>query len=95
MADKRSIWIKRVQAWERSGQTRAQFCAARRLNVHTFDYWRRALRESSAALVPVVVAPTPATSPVEVVLANGIRLQVPAGSDLASLRSLIDVLHAC
>lgn len=99
MADRRSVWTKRIKDWERSGQTRASFCVARRLNLHTFDYWRRALRASSPPppLVPVVVAPAPVPAPtaIEVVLTNGIRLQVPPGSDLALLRPLIEALCAC
>lgn len=97
MADKRTMWSKRIQTWERSGQSRAAFCAARQLNLHTFDYWRRALRANPPpALVPVVVKPLPvAAAPIDVLLPNGIRLQVPSGSDTASLRSLLEMLRAC
>ena len=99
MVDKRAVWTKRIDAWERSGLSRAAFCVARRLNLHTFDYWRRALRASSGAqaLVPVVVAPVraPTSAPIEVVLPNGIRLRVAPGSDLSTLRPLIEVLRAC
>lgn len=97
MADKRTMWSKRIQAWERSGQSRAAFCTARQLNLHTFDYWRRALRTvSPPALVPVVVKSSPvAAAPIDVWLPNGIRLQVPPGSDATLLRLLLDVLRAC
>jgi hypothetical protein len=98
MADKRMAWIRRVEAWERSGQTRVAFCAARGLKLPTFDYWRRVLRRSPAReLVPIVVAPEQASPamPVEVVLPNGIRLQVTPGSDLSSLRALVQALRAC
>lgn len=96
MADKRTTWSRRIRAWERSGQSRVAFCTARRLNVHTFDYWRRALRAASA-LVPVVVKSSPATaaSPIDVLLPNGVRLQVPPGCDPASLRSLVEILRTC
>lgn len=95
MTDKRAVWTKRIQAWKRSGLSRAAFCVARRLNVHTFDYWRRTLRPATA-LVPVMVAPSAAAAdPVEVLLPNGIRLQMPLGGDPESLRSLVAVLRAC
>lgn len=95
MTDKHAVWTKRIQAWKRSGLSRAAFCATKRLNVHTFDYWRRALRPASA-LVPVMVAPSAAAAdPVEVLLPNGIRLQMPLGGDPESLRSLVAVLRAC
>lgn len=38
MSIKREQWVKRLRSWERSGQTRAAFCRARGLNLHTFDY---------------------------------------------------------
>lgn len=98
MADKRTAWNRRVEAWERSGQTRAAFCAARGLKLHTFDYWRRVLRKSPVReWVPVVVAPEQASAaqPMEIVLPNGIRLQVTPGSDLSSLRALVQALRAC
>ncbi|MGH8031369.1 MAG: IS66 family insertion sequence element accessory protein TnpA [Luteimonas sp.] len=50
-AEKRAIWCERVQAFEASGLTRRAFCAARGLNAHTLDSWRRRLR-SEAAVTP-------------------------------------------
>ena len=98
MTDKRAMWLKRIRAWERSGLSRSAFCVARRLNVHTFDYWRRALRaDPPPALVPVAVTvtPSPVAAPIDVLLPNGVRLQVPPGSDASLLRSLVEVLRAC
>ena len=99
MSIKREQWVKRLRSWERSGQTRAAFCRLRGLNLHMFDYWRRALRSASTALVPVVVAPREAARPVfdaviEVVLPDGIRLRVPPGSE-AQVGAVVSALRAC
>jgi hypothetical protein len=98
MSVKRDQWLKRMRAWERSGQTRAAFCRSRGLNVHTFDYWRRALRRASTALVPVVVAQEAAhpaaDAVIEVMLADGIRLRVPPGSE-AQVGAIVSALRAC
>jgi hypothetical protein len=98
MSVKREQWTKRMRAWERSGQTRAAFCRSRGLNVHTFDYWRRALRSASTALVPVVVskevAPSVVDAVIEVMLPDGIRLRVPRGSE-AQVGAIVSALRAC
>jgi hypothetical protein len=45
--------------------------------------------------VPVAVTPSPVAAPIDVLLPNGVRLQVPPGSDASLLRSLVEVLRAC
>ncbi len=98
MSIKREQWAKRMRAWERSGQTRAAFCRSRGLNLNTFDYWRRALRSTSTALVPVVVAPTVDTQSVaaviEVVLPDGLRVRVPPGCE-AQVGAVVSALRTC
>jgi hypothetical protein len=95
MQSKREHWTKRLEAWSRSGQTRVAFCRSQRLNLSTFDYWRRMLRDAlpSTALVPVVVSASTVSS-IEIVLPNGIRLQV-AGADAAQVRALVLALQPC
>ena len=97
MSSKRAQWVKRLQAWERSGQTRAAFCRAQRLNLSTFDYWRRVVRGASTALVPVVVTSPSAAmeSVIEVVLPDGVRLRVPSGCEVTRVRALVMALRAC
>jgi transposase-like protein len=94
MSTKRDLWIKRMQAWERSGQTRAAFCRARGVNRHTFDYWRRLLREASGALVPVVVDDM-VSAAIQIALPNGVRLQIAVGTDAAQVGKLVAVLRSC
>lgn len=66
MSIKCEQWVKRMRSWERSGQTRSAFCRSRGLNLHTFDYWRRALRSTSTELpsseiVGKITTPCPLT----------------------------------
>lgn len=99
MSSKREQWMRRIRAWERGGQTRAAFCRSRGLNVNTFDYWRRALRSTSTALVPVVVTWQAVVGPVsdpviEVVLPDGLRLRIPPGCE-AQVGAVVSALRTC
>ena len=98
MSSKREQWAKRMRAWERSGQSRAAFCRTHRLNLHTFDYWRRVLGATSTALVPVMVearTSQAASAAIEVVLPHGVCVRAPAGCDVAQLAALVSALRAC
>ena len=41
-------WRKLIERFDRSGQTRSNFCAANGLALSTFDLWRRKLGEAQA-----------------------------------------------
>ena len=41
-------WRKLIERFDRSGQTRGNFCAANGLALSTFDLWRRKLGEPQA-----------------------------------------------
>ena len=41
-------WRKLIERFDRSGQTRGNFCAANGLALSTFDLWRRKLGETQA-----------------------------------------------
>ena len=79
-------WRAIVSRYERSGQTRKQFCAAEQLAPSTFSLWRSKLRRSasgsaangSARFVELADSP-PAPSPVweaELDLGDGVVLRV-------------------
>ena len=48
-ATRHKRWAKHVADWERSGQSQRVFCAARRLALSSFQWWRRRLRNGGAA----------------------------------------------
>lgn len=86
---KRSIWSKRVAAFERSGLSRRAWCAARGLSVSSLDAWRyRLRREGSDGLVPMVVAEA-ALSPLIEVSCGGATVRLPTTVDAAWLATLV------
>lgn len=100
---KQAIWATRISSWSRSGLSRRAWCDRHGVNVHTFDYWRRRLREgpvprkrrARTALVPIAVAAAAPEAPLELVLPSGIRLRVPSDADVARVTELVRALGAC
>src|SRR5689334_23065178 len=88
---KQQQWQRLIQQWQSSALSVRAFCARHRLAEPSFYAWRRKLRQRQrpvAAFVPVRVLaqPEPTSERVlEVVLAGGRRLRVPAGFDAATL----------
>lgn len=86
---KRSVWSRRVAAFERSGQSRRAWCAARGLSVSSLDAWRyRPRREGSDGLAPVVVTEA-ALSPVIEVACGRATVRLPTTVDAAWLAVLV------
>lgn len=96
-----------VSEFKQSGLGRKEFCAARGLNVHTLDAWRKRVAQSGLReeLVPVEIVDRsvgrresmPAASlarngQFRVVLGDGLRIEVEAGFDAGELRRLIAAL---
>jgi transposase len=81
---KAAQWQRRIQQWQRSGQSVRSFCAAQQLSEPSFYAWRRELAkrsEAEPAFVPVRIQAETASSPdypIEVFLANGRRLRLAA-----------------
>lgn len=102
-SSKQEIWVGRIASWSRSGLSRRAWCDRNGINVQTFDYWRRRLRElpalrqrkAPAALVPIVLASPAASEPVELVLPSGLRLRVPSDADAVRVATLVRALGTC
>lgn len=62
--DRRSTreWRTLMQAFSRSGVTRAQFCTRHGVALSTFDWWRSRLRRESATRSESNPPPTPANA---------------------------------
>lgn len=96
-----TAWARHIEAWRQSGQSQAAYCRDRGLKAGTFNYWLRKqgsavrARRESSALVPVVVRDADVERSIEVVLPNGIRLQVPWGADATHAQVLIGALLRC
>jgi hypothetical protein len=99
---------KLVKGYEKSGQTRAVYCAGQGLRVSTLDYYRWRLRRNQPALVEVDLGDTgiglgshgaPGDEPVAVVLRNGRRVEIGwndlgrVGGQSQPFRALIECLE--
>jgi hypothetical protein len=96
----RDRWREHVEQWKASGLTAAQYGDRAGVNPGTLSYWKwclgretRACVTSEAALATFVEVRTPEDSRLELELAGGRRLRVPASFDPAILRRLVDVLE--
>ena len=97
-----------VKGYERSGQTRAVYCASRGLPVSTLDYYRWRERRNKPTLTEIDLREAgmglgsyggAGQEPVAVVLRNGRRVEI-GGNDLGRVagqsqpfRALIDCLE--
>ena len=94
---KEQQWRRRFGEWQASGLSVRAFCERRGLSAPSFYAWRRELARRDAqepAFVPVrVVADDALTVTLELVLAGGRKVRVPAGFDAATLQRLLAVLE--
>jgi hypothetical protein len=84
-----------VAEYRASGLTRKTFCQAMGISVCTLDYHVRRENQQErkqAKLLPVEFAPSSSPSPLTLVFGSGVRLEVGAGFDDATLRRLLAAL---
>lgn len=78
-----------IQKWRESGLRKKEYCQQQGITISTFTYWITRINQSSGkGFVPLLPAPRPETSCIEVIYPNGVRLKVPA-SDLKTISQLI------
>ena len=97
---KEQQWRRWLKEWQASGLSVRAFCERQRLSEPSFYAWRRKLATCDArrpVFVPVQISADEegltGDSSLEVVLAGGRRVRVPAGFDAATLRQLLAVLE--
>ncbi len=90
--ERREIWGQRIAQQEKSGESIRRFCQQRGLSEPVFYYWRQKVRTQSPITFALVETKGPAAgAEIEVVLATGDRLRVPAQQ--ATLRMVLAVLR--
>jgi len=92
-------WRRLISEQMRSGKSVAAFCREQKLRASHFYWWKKRLRENTAArFVEVQVAESPADvvgdSRIEVRLQNGRSLMVGRGFDAEHVRGLLAVVEA-
>jgi hypothetical protein len=91
-AEQREIWRQRIDQQEKSGESIRRFCQQRGLSEQVFYYWRQKVRTESPMTFALVETKGAADGvEIEVVLASGDRLRVPAQQ--ATLRMVLAVLR--
>lgn len=92
-------WRERIAEQQRSGLSIKQFCTERGLTLWSFYDWRKRLREAGPVRFALVErrsqrAPSSGSNAdLEVVFATGERLQIRAGVDAATLRTVVEALR--
>lgn len=84
-----------VAGYRSRGLSRKAYCEELGIAVTTLDYYLRRENERDrkrASVLPVEVMAPVASSPLTLVLREGLRLEVSAGFDEATLRRLLTVL---
>lgn len=84
-------WSRVVARCESSGLSVRAFAAQEGINPNTLTWWRSHFRRSEARFVEVALPPRP--TPLALELVNlGVRIEVPVGTDLSWLRSVVGAL---
>lgn len=94
-----------IEKWQGSGLSQVKFCKQERLSVKAFYYWLRKYRtekikavpsQNNSTFIPLSLSATGNIEPVlqpgeriELFFPNGVRLNCPAGIEVAQLKTLI------
>ena len=98
-ARRREDWQQLISEHKQSGLTVKAFCQKHGVSEALFYSWRkRVVAEDQPARFALVatnrVAPgAPGLQPLQLVLAGGERLEIPSGTDEATLRTVLGVLR--
>jgi transposase-like protein len=93
---RREVWGDILSEHKLSGLSVRAFCQRRGVSEPSLYYWRKRLSERQSvrfALVETNVSQQPQKAPVELILANGDRLQIATGVEAATLRTVLSVLR--
>jgi transposase len=96
---RREDWQQLISEYQQSGLTVKAFCQKHGVGEALFYSWRkRVVAEDQPARFALVatngVAPSaPVLQPLQLVLAGGERLEIPSGTDEATLRTVLGLLR--
>lgn len=94
------IWRTHVNAWQKSGLSRAEYCRQNNLSHHALGYWHKKSGQVGMTLVPVplsvkVSEPQDYIPALKVEIGNRFKVEVADGFTPATLTRLIATLEAC
>jgi transposase-like protein len=89
-------WTELIRQQQESGVSVSVFCRERGFSDQAFYYWRKRLSSRDPvrfALVAAEGAGTTEPAPIELLLASGDRLRIGPGTDVLTLRTVLNVLR--
>jgi len=89
-------WLELIRQQEQSRLSVSAFCRERGFSDQSFYNWRKRLAASQPvrfALVDANASGSDPFGPLELILASGDRLRIAAGTDVATLRTVLSVLR--
>ena len=89
-----------IEDFQQSGLTRQAFCAQRSIAITKFHYWQKKYREHSNGTPNGFIQLTSRKShrsgellaPIVLQYPNGVSLQLPGGTPMATLRTLLSLV---
>ncbi|MEQ1964883.1 helix-turn-helix domain-containing protein [Xenorhabdus khoisanae] len=94
--EKQQHWTTVIETQKQSGLTVTAFCQHHTINLATFYYWAKKLRQQHEPqrLHPVVIEEQVNTGQTVILcLPNGLRAELPAGLSLVQIRHWIEALQ--
>lgn len=89
--EKRRFWQQHITAWRQNGQSQKEYCRIEKLKISTFGYWRTRLsKEKRFIEIPIKIESQPT---IDIVINDGIKIQVKKGFDPDLLAQTIRVLE--
>jgi hypothetical protein len=88
-------WQQHLEGWRSSRTTQIAYCMKHGLSRHAFQYWKHQLDHIGHNRFVEVKQSTALGSkiPIEILLAEGVRIRVPLGASPEELRMVLGVLR--
>jgi len=87
----RDEWARRVQEWQESGLSAAEYARRKRLRARSLTWWRWKLEGEAATAFVELHVDEVRGEPIEVVLGNGRVVRVPSVFDDTLLARVLSV----
>ena len=104
---KYAVMKEHISQWKRSGLTQIAYCNEHGIKPHIFSYYKGKLNQvdssrNSSGLIPVELIPSDSTlsksavgsGSVKLSHTNGFSIEVKAGTELSSLKPLLDLVRS-
>ena len=93
---RKTIWVENIKACKSSGMTVKAWCESNNVNVKSYYYWLRKLREELCEIVPNVVPVCNISSSNTVVIRSGnITAEIPDGTSAETINAVVKAVAQC